>query len=122
MAFTADDLRTLDQAHEVLIETRAGDGRTYRTVIWIIVDEGDVFVRSVRGEAGRWYQRALANPSVRIIAGAMMLDATATPATDPQSIERTSAGLRRKYRPGASLDSMLVPKVRRTTLRLEPGA
>ena len=122
MAFTADDLRMLDQAREVLIETRAGDGRTYRTVIWIIVDEDDVFVRSVRGEAGRWYQRALADPSVRIIAGAVTLDATAMPATDPRSIERASAGLRRKYRPGASLESMLVPDVRPTTLRLEPVA
>lgn len=122
MAFAADDLHLLDQSREVSIETRGKGGRTYRTVIWIILDEDEVFVRSVRGKAGRWYQRARADPSVRIVAGAVTLEATAVPATDAGAIERTSAGLRRKYPPGASLDSMLVPEVRPTTLRLDPIA
>jgi hypothetical protein len=42
------------------------------------------------------------------------------PATDPESIRRTSDGFVRKYKPGRSLDSMVRPEVLDTTLRLDP--
>lgn len=118
MAFSEDQLRLIDKSREVEIETRAGD-RRYRTVIWVVVDEGEVFVRSVRGTAGKWYQRALANPEVALRVGHTTIASRAVPATDPVSIERTSEALRRKYR-GRSRDAMLVPEVLDTTVRLDP--
>jgi hypothetical protein len=113
-----EQLEIFAQAREVLIETKRGD-RVYRTVIWVVVDEGEVFVRSVRGEVGRWYQRALADPSVALAVGDDRLDFAAVPASDPTSIERTSEALRRKYR-GRSLEMMLMPETLGTTLRLDP--
>lgn len=120
MGFASDDLRALDETGEVEIETRRGD-RTYRTVIWIVVDEGEVFVRSVRGESGKWYQRARAEPEVMLHAAGRRIPARAHPAADEDSVERTSAALRRKYRPGGSLNSMLRPEILETTMRLEPN-
>ena len=122
MPFPKPQLESIDASKEVLIETRAEDGRTYRTVIWIMVEDDVVYVRSVRGEGGRWYQRAIADPDVRIIVGTVEIDAVARLAADEQSIEATSAGLRRKYSPGSSLDSMFKPDVLPTTLRLDPVA
>jgi len=119
MPFTTTELQSIASADEVLIETRAADGRTHRTVIWIMVDEGAVYVRSVRGDAGRWYQRAIADPTVKIVFGPLELDALARPAPDEQSIQRASDALRRKYPAGASVDAMLQPAVLHTTLRLE---
>ena len=119
MTFPQLQLDSIDAAQEVHIETYAQDGRAYRAIIWIMVEDDVVYVRSVRGEAGRWYQQALAHPNVKIIMGAVEIDAVARLAQDEQSIERASAGLRRKYAPGSSLDSMLKPDVLPTTLRLE---
>lgn len=120
MAFSKTELQQISEAQEVRIETRAG-GRSYRTIIWIVVDDGEVFVRSVRGERGKWYQRALQIPDVVVEAAGTKIAARAVLAADPHSIERTSEALRRKYRKGRSLDSMLVPEVLPTTMRLDPA-
>lgn len=119
MAFDPHDLEMLDDNREVVIETRAS-GRTFRTVIWIVVDGGEVFVRSVRGPSGKWYQRALVDPEVTILVGDRRLSARAIHAPDHASIDRTSAALRAKYPVSRSLDSMLRAEVLETTMRLEP--
>lgn len=102
-----------------MIETRSGD-RVYPTVVWVVVDGPEVFLRSVDGAEGRWYRRAVADAEVTLVVGSTRLDARAVPATDPASVERASAGYRRKYATGPSLDAMLAEAVLDTTLRLEP--
>ncbi|MGH8951772.1 MAG: DUF2255 family protein [Acidimicrobiia bacterium] len=118
MALSSQDLERIGGAREVSIETRSGD-RRIRTVIWVVVDNGDVLVRSVRGEGGRWYQRAVANPEVSLVVGSDRYRFRAIHAADPDDIERTSDALRHKYPPGRSLDSMVRPEVLGTTLLLE---
>ena len=122
MSFSGEDLAAIDAAEEIRIETQAPNGPTHRTIIWIMVDDGEVFVRSVDGEKGRWYQEAKANPAVAIHVDGRRLPATAIPADDPDSIDRVSAALNRKYAGhGGSLQSMLQPHNFATTLRLEPA-
>jgi hypothetical protein len=106
-------------AREVLIETRDGE-KTRRTIIWVVVDNGDVFVRSVRGPAGRWYRRALTDPEVALVVAGDRYRFTASPATDEDSVSRTSEGFKLKYGKGRSVDAMVVPEVLDTTLRLIP--
>ncbi|HEY6058238.1 MAG TPA: DUF2255 family protein, partial [Candidatus Limnocylindrales bacterium] len=60
MPFDPADLRALERTEEVRIETRGADGTVHRTIIWVVVHGGDVFVRSVRGPSGRWYREACA--------------------------------------------------------------
>jgi len=119
MALGSADLDRIAGAREVSIETRSGD-RRIRTVIWVVVDDGDVLVRSVRGEGGRWYRRAVADPEVSLLVGSDRYQFRAVSVADPDDIERASDALRRKYPPGRSLDSMLRPEVLGTTLLLEP--
>ena len=122
MSFSGEDLAAIDAAEEIRIETQAPGGDVHRTIIWIMVDDGEVFVRSVNGEDGRWYREAKANPAVAIHVDGRRLAATAIPADDPDSIDRVSDALRRKYpTQGASLASMLEPNTLPTTLRLEPA-
>ena len=122
MSFSGEDLEAIDAAEEVRIETQAPGGATHTTIIWIVVDDSEVFVRSVNGEDGRWYQEAKANPAVAIHVDRRRLPATAIPADDPDSIDRVSAALKAKYADdGASLRSMLQPHNFATTLRLEPA-
>jgi hypothetical protein len=118
MSLTAEELQEIGHAREVVIETRRGD-RVIGTMIWVVVEGGDVYVRSVRGESGRWYQRAMADPGVALRVGDDRFEFTAVPANDPDSIESASEALRRKYR-GRSLENMLRVETLDTTLRLEP--
>jgi hypothetical protein len=118
MSLTAQQLQEIGDAREVVIETRRGD-RVTGTVIWVVVGGDDVYVRSVRGESGRWYQRAVADPGVALRVGPARFEFTAVPANDADSIESASEALRSKYR-GRSLENMLLPETLATTLRLEP--
>ena len=54
-SFDPETLRLLNEIKEVWIETRRDeDAPELRTIIWVATVNGDVFVRSVRGEKGRW--------------------------------------------------------------------
>ena len=120
MTLSADQLEILHEAKRVVIETRSGD-RSIGTIIWVVVDDGEVFVRSVRGESGKWYRRVLADPEVTLRVGDERLPFRPVAAADPDSVKRVSEALRRKYQPSGSLDSMLRPETLETTLRLEPA-
>ena len=111
----------LDAAKEIEIETqRPGRDEPRRTIIWVVVDDGEVFVRSWRGDTARWYREIVADPEAAVIVDGTSTPVLATPATDPDSVERTSAGLRRKYAGESEVDAMVRAEILPTTLRLEP--
>ena len=108
MRFAPDELALLADSEEIEIETARPGGPPHRTIIWVVVDGDDVFVRSVNGASARWYREALADPSVTIHVDGRVLPARAESATDPDSVRRTSDELARKYAThGASMRSML---------------
>jgi len=119
--FDTETLHLLAHAKEVRIETSRPDGPVHSAIIWIVVDGHDVFVRSWRGERGRWYREARANPHVGIIAGERRIDATAVSATDPESVRRCSDGFQAKYPKSKSTPMMLANDILDTTLRLDPA-
>lgn len=119
MALSGEQLDLLDRTKEVEVETFSSRGPT-KTVIWIVVIDGTVYVRSVRGEEGHWYQRALSNPLVAIHAGGERIEFRAVHVDDPEEIEAVDEALKDKYPAGGSLDRMTSEEVLDTTLRLEP--
>jgi hypothetical protein len=119
--FDADTLRALDEALEVDIETLRPDGSARRTIIWVMVEDGDVFARSWKGDRGYWFQSALEpDAKVALIVEGGRLPVTVHLATDPESIRRTDDGLKRKYPGNESLDGMLRAEILGTTVRIEP--
>ena len=121
MTFAESDLAALAAAVEIEVETRAEGGVVHRTIVWPVVDDGVVYVRSYKGPRGRWYREALADPSIALVADGRRLPARAVPATDAASVDACSAALRDKYPADYSLEAMLVPEVLPTTLRIEPA-
>jgi hypothetical protein len=120
MPFRPQDLHDLDVAREIRIETKGDHGHTNATVIWVVVDQNEVFVRSVKGEQGRWYREALANSAVTLDDDGRRLEAKAVPVRDADSIRRINAALQRKYEKDDGYDEMLVPDVLTANFRLEP--
>lgn len=118
MTFEKADLARIAAAREIEIETHSSAGEIHRTIIWVVVHDGSVLVRSVRGPRGRWYREALADPAVAVHVDGRRLPATAVLTSDPATVVACTEELRLKYR-GRSLDSMLRPDVLETTLRLE---
>jgi len=116
-----EDRSEIEAAQEVRIETRAADGTAHRTIIWVVVEDGHVYVRSVNGATARWYREARQRPVVALHVGRRRVPFTAVPATDAASVAACSAGLARKYRRSYSLASMLKPDILETTLRLDPA-
>ena len=120
MPFRPQDLHDLDTVREIRIETEGDRHTTHSTIIWIVVDKGDVFVRSVKGDQGRWYREALANPNVTLNDNGRRFECNAVPVHDPDSIRRINEALERKYAKDEGYDEMLVPDVLGANLRLEP--
>jgi hypothetical protein len=120
LSFPKATLAMLDRADEVDIETYSPKGTTHSVPIWIVVDGDDVFIRAYRGPTSRWYRELVARPGALVLKR-QRIPVRAIVATDGASLKRTSDGYRKKYRKGSSLDSMLVPAVLPTTLRLEPA-
>jgi hypothetical protein len=111
----------VETVREVDIETRrTPDAPAHRTTIWAVVDGGEVFVRSLKGSAGRWYRELSANPEAVLHLNGDSVPVRGVSATDPESVERASAGFRRKYGASSALDSMIRDEIAETTIRLEP--
>jgi len=123
-SFDPETLRLLEETREVRIETRRDeDAPAHRTIIWVVAVDGDVFVRSVRGEKGRWYREVSANPSAALHVSDRRIPVRAVPVADEPTVGAVSEAYRSKYgrtSPG-STRAMLRPETLPTTLRLEPA-
>ena len=123
-SFEAETLRLLDETREVRIETRRDDHPPeHRTIIWVVVVEGEVFVRSVRGARGRWYREISSNPEGALHVHNDRLTVRAAPATDEATVDAVSAAFRSKYQQSspASTEAMVRPESLPTTVKLSPA-
>ncbi len=123
-SFDAETLQLLDETKEVQIETRRDeDAPVHRTIIWVVTVDGEVYVRSVRGEKGRWYREVSANPDAALHVGDRRIPVRAVPVRDEPTVGAVSDAYRDKYgrtSPG-STRAMLQPETLPTTLKLEPA-
>ena len=123
MTFAADTLGAWEQAAEIEIETSRGAGTAvHKTTIWIVVADGQAYVRSVRGPAGRWYRELTANPDGAVHLAGQRVAVRALPAADAATVGRVSEVLQTKYggRWAGPTAAMLRDEALPTTLRLEP--
>ena len=116
--FDADTLRELRDVRELRIRT--GKHPKTAVVIWIVVADDEVFVRSWLGARGRWYRDlAAGGPAILEFVG-RRLEVQAFPASDAGPVARASAEFLRKYQPSSYAQEMVRPETLPTTLRLEP--
>lgn len=120
--FPDETLARLEDAKLIQIETKRRSGRPRLTIIWVVVEGGEVFVRSVRGKSGRWYQAAVRDGEAVVHVDGSAVPVTVHEAADDDSVRRCTEALTQKYRTSrASLASMVRDDILDTTLRIEPA-
>jgi hypothetical protein len=121
VTFEDSDLEQLTAIDEIEVETHSKAGDVHRTIVWPLVRDGVVYLRSFHGPAGRWYREAVVDPGIALVIDGRRVPARAVPAADDASVEACSAALREKYRRSYSLQAMLAAATLPTTLRIEPA-
>ena len=118
MTFDADTLRELNDVDEVAIRTDKHPKSA--VVIWVVVADDEVFVRSCRGSKGRWYRDLAAGGPATLEFAGRSLAVQALPAADQDAVDRTSREFLRKYQRSTHAEEMVRSETLPTTLRLEP--
>jgi hypothetical protein len=116
--FDADTLRALRDVQEPVIRTAKHPKSA--VVIWVVVAEEEVFVRSWLGARGRWYNDLAAGGPATLEFSGHWLAVQAVPASDAESVARTSSEILRKYRHSSHAQEMVRDEILPTTLRLVP--
>jgi hypothetical protein len=124
-AFGHATLGMLDESIEVEMVTPRRDGSISRRPIWVVVVEGDAYVRSYLGPRGAWYRRALADGAAAIGVDDRTIEVGVERVRDEDVNRQVSEAYRAKYgaRSPGSTESMVNPEASGTTLRLtRPGS
>jgi hypothetical protein len=116
--FDANALRELRDAQEVAIRTEKHPKSA--VVIWVVVADDEVFVRSWRGAKGRWYRDLAAGGPATLKLAGRELAVQAVPASNPEAVTRASEEFLRKYQRSTHAQEMVRSETLPTTLRLEP--
>src|SRR5438045_7869376 len=93
--FDADTLRELRDVQEVAIRTEKHPKSA--VVIWVVVADDEVFVRSWRGAKGRWYRDLAAGGPATLEFAGRRLAVRALPASDQAAVARASREFLKKY-------------------------
>jgi hypothetical protein len=124
-AWTRADLTRFAEATELTIQARRPEGGLRAPVpIWVVHDDGNLSIRSYKGEDAAWYRAATTTGTGRVSAGGVEADVDVTKETDSQVNDRVDAAYRTKYRAyGASyVGPMTSATARATTLKITPAA
>ncbi len=120
--WSGDELSKLGDAEEVQIASVRRDGKLGRPVTtWVIRQDDDLYVRSVRGRSGHWFRGVQERHEGRIRAGRVQKDVTFVEGDDAIG-DQIDAAYRNKYRryTGPILNSVLTPAARAATLKIVP--
>lgn len=119
MTWNPDDLAAIDDDGELTVAAHRADG-TLRNprIVWHVVVDGALFIRSVRGESGAWYRGVRATGTGEVNAGGVRAEVTFTP--DDRHDAAIDAAYRAKYGTGSAVRSITSPVATATTLRVDP--
>jgi hypothetical protein len=115
------ELATIARASEIEISSLREDGSLTKPVtIWAVRVGEELYVRSVRGDAGGWFKAAERRHEGRIEAGDTAVDVAYEDA--PHHLdEEIDAAYKEKYGyPSSPVDSIITDAAQATTVRVVP--
>lgn len=117
--WTTAELRRLEQLNEIRVAGRRKD-HTLRTltIVWHVVVNNSLYVRSVRGADGNWYKGVIRHHEGAITLNGDTRDVTYIPdATVDDEIDKAYFD---KYGNGSPTRAITNAAAKATTLRIEP--
>jgi len=123
VAWNDEELDRIGAADELRITPEHADGSPARTTpIWVVQVGDDLYVRSYRGHAGKWFAAAESSGRGHIESGGVDKDVVFGAETEPDVLGRIDAAYEDKYGrySRAYVDPMVAPTARGATLRLVP--
>nr|WP_296065371.1 DUF2255 family protein [uncultured Actinoplanes sp.] len=121
MAWDNATARQLADAEEVVVAVPAPGRPEVRTPIWVVAVDGDLYVRSWKGENGLWYRRARRHGTGSVVADGQEHEVRFTAAGEPDVNARIDQAYQRKYGTSPYTEAMIRPPATSTTMRLDPA-
>jgi hypothetical protein len=114
--------RALADAHVIHLVVPAPGRPAIRVPIWIVAVQGQLYVRSWKGDAGLWYRRARRYGTGSVIIRGREHPVRFVPMDDPALDAAIDHRYLVKYRKSPHAQAMIDPPAAGTTLLLEPAA
>ncbi|WP_344094950.1 DUF2255 family protein [Microbacterium deminutum] len=119
MTWTGQELAELDRASEVRVAGRRADGSSRTlTIVWHVVVDGDLYLRSVNGPDGQWYKGVARHLEGFVHWGNIIREVSFT--LDASHDDEIDAAYFVKYGNGSPSRSITSPLAKQTTLRVDP--
>lgn len=117
--WTDAELRGLDKAGEVRVAGRRADGSSRTLVIvWHVVVDGALYLRSVKGPQGEWYKGVARYFEGFLSWGGQTREVSYT--LDSSRDDAIDAAYARKYGNGSATRAITNTLSKQTTLRVDP--
>jgi hypothetical protein len=96
-----DPAKHLKAAQEVLLATTSPSGTLHKTKLWIVVVEGEPYLRSMNGPGARWYREITRSGDGKLVLldddKKKVLDVRAEEVDDPATLAQVSKAIKKKY-------------------------
>lgn len=117
--WTAEELHSLARVSEIRVAGRRQDGSLRAlTIVWHVVIDGRLYVRSVRGVEGGWYKGVMHHHEGAISWDGKTREVTYAP--DATVNDQIDTAYLNKYGSGSPTRAITNAAAKATTLRIEP--
>lgn len=115
---TTWDLAAIDADDELRVAADRADGTLREPrIVWHVVVDGSLYIRSVLGAGGAWYRGVQETGTGVVDSGAVRAEVVFV--HDDTRDDAIDVAYRAKYGDGPDVDAIISPTARATTLRVE---
>ncbi|MTI28734.1 DUF2255 family protein [Fulvivirga kasyanovii] len=119
---TQEEIAQIALKDDFHIAPYRADGKTFGTPtwIWVVMVEGELYVRAYNGTGSRWYKSAIDQGAGKIEAAGLVKSVRFKPVSGKIN-EKIDEAYRRKYNGSPYLNAMISERTKAATIQILPG-
>ena len=119
---TQEEIAQIALKDDFHIAPYRADGKTFGTPtwIWVVMVEGELYVRAYNGTGSRWYKSAIDQGAGKIEAAGLVKSVRFKPVSGKVN-EKIDEAYRRKYSGSPYLSAMISERTKAATIQILPG-